>query len=149
MRAQLLPFILLLISAALPAALALHVYRRGSGRGVLLLVVLLLAMSGWALAYALELVITDPAGKVFWTRAKLAGALALPPLWVGLSLSSTGRPGWLDRRTLAALVVLPAVLLVLAWTGERCDVAPRRNRCVGYRGVLLWSARRGRGGARP
>jgi hypothetical protein len=38
MRTQHLPFVLLL-SAALPAALALHACRRGSSRGVALLVV--------------------------------------------------------------------------------------------------------------
>jgi lipopolysaccharide export LptBFGC system permease protein LptF len=68
MGAQLLPsLVIVFATTALP--LALHVYRRGSGRGVTLLVVLLLAMSEWALAYALELLVTALAVKVFWARA--------------------------------------------------------------------------------
>ena len=73
-------------------------------------------MSEWALAYALELVVTIPAGKVIWAKAKLAGALALPPLWVALSLYTTGRPGRLDRRVLAALLGLTVLMLMLLWT---------------------------------
>ncbi len=132
MRAQLLPSIfLLLASTVLPAALALYVYRRVSGRGVLLLVVLLLAMSEWALTYALELVVTAPADN-FWARAKFLGALALPPLWVGLTLYSTGRAGWLDRRTLAVLVVLPVLMLGLVWTG------PASGAARGFAGPEAW-----------
>ena len=51
MSSQLLtPIILLLAATVLPIALALFVYRRTSGHGEILLVLLLLAMSEWALA---------------------------------------------------------------------------------------------------
>ncbi|MDP8949171.1 MAG: EAL domain-containing protein [Actinomycetota bacterium] len=116
------------MATALSAALALYVYKRRGGRGAILLVLLLLAMSEWSLAYALELVAADPAVKVFWARAKLAGALALPPLWLALNLHCTGRAGWLDRRTLALLVILPILMLTLAWTNPANGVAWRYAR---------------------
>jgi diguanylate cyclase (GGDEF)-like protein/PAS domain S-box-containing protein len=116
-RGQLLaPIIFLLVATALPTALALYVHRRRSGQGAIVLVLLLLAMAEWSLAYALELAVTDPAAKVFWGRAKLAGAVALPPLWLALAFHCTGRMGWLNRRTVALLVVLPVLLLAFAWT---------------------------------
>ena len=40
----------------------------------------------------------------------------MPPLWVALSLYTTGRPGRLDRRVLAALLGLTVLMLMLLWT---------------------------------
>ncbi len=126
MRAQILVSVILLVTAsALPAALALYVYRRRSGRVALLLVASLLAMSEWALAYGLELVAIGPVSEVFWARAKLLGALMLPPLWLSLTLYSTGRAGWLDRRIQAVLLILPVLMLVLAWAGPANGAAWR------------------------
>src|SRR5215211_4869670 len=111
------PIILLLASAALSAVLALYVYNRRSTRGALLLVLLLLVMGEWALAYALELGIGDPQGKIFLAKAKLAGALSLPSLWLALALYYTGRTGWLNRLNLALLAIPPVLMLALVWTG--------------------------------
>jgi diguanylate cyclase (GGDEF)-like protein/PAS domain S-box-containing protein len=117
MRGQLLsPIILLLVATVLPSALALYVYRRRGGQGAIVLVLLLLAMAEWSLAYALELAVADPAAKAFWGGARLAGALALPPLWLALALHCTSRTGWLNRRTVALLVALPVLILAFAWT---------------------------------
>jgi diguanylate cyclase (GGDEF)-like protein/PAS domain S-box-containing protein len=113
----LFPVILLLATAALSTALALFVYNHRSSRGALLLAVLLLAMGAWALAYALELGIVAPAARIFFAKAKLAGALSLPPLWLALALYHAGRTGWLERRNLALLAIPPVLLVALVWTG--------------------------------
>jgi diguanylate cyclase (GGDEF)-like protein/PAS domain S-box-containing protein len=124
---HLTPVVFLLAATGLPVALAFYVYRRGSGPGTILLVLSLIAMGEWALAYALELVV-EPASKVFWARAKFAGALALPPLWLALSLHCTGRTGWFNRRTVALLVLLPMLMLALVWTNSANDVVWRYTR---------------------
>ena len=117
MSAQLLaPITLLLVATVLPAALALYVYRRTGGQAGVLLVLLLLAMSGWALAYALELIVAGPVGRNLWAVAKYAGAVALPPLWLAFTLRCAGRAGWLNRPTLALLAILPVLMLALVWT---------------------------------
>jgi diguanylate cyclase (GGDEF)-like protein/PAS domain S-box-containing protein len=121
----LVPIILLLVAAVLPAALAVYVHRHTSGQGRALLVLLLLAMSEWALAYALELAVAGPTARLFWAGAKYAGALALPPLWLALTLRCTGRTGWLNRYTLALLAVLPVLMLALIWTSPASDVDAR------------------------
>jgi N-terminal 7TM region of histidine kinase len=129
MSSQLLaPIILLLAATVVPAALALCVYRRAGGQGGILLLLLLLAMSEWALAYALELVVAGPAARNLWAEAKYAGALALPPLWLALTLHCTGRARWLNRYTLALLVVLMTLMLTLIWTGPANGVAWRNAR---------------------
>lgn len=113
----LLPLIAVsLLAAALSAALALYVYRNRPTKGSVLLVLVLLAMSEWALAYALELAVRDPAGELFWTDVKLVGALSLPSFWLALVLYITGRTGWLDRRILALLAIPPVLMLALIWT---------------------------------
>jgi diguanylate cyclase (GGDEF)-like protein/PAS domain S-box-containing protein len=122
MSRQAFPLIILLLAAsALPATLAFYVYRRRSSQGTLLLVLLLLAMSEWSLAYALELGVANPAGKIFWAKAKLVGALTLPSLWLAVALYHTGRVGWLNRRNLALLAIPTVFMLTLVWT----DVAWR------------------------
>jgi diguanylate cyclase (GGDEF)-like protein/PAS domain S-box-containing protein len=107
----------LILAAALPAALAFYVYRSRSTRGTLLLVLVLLAMSEWALAYALEITVGDTGGGLLWANLKLVGALSLPSLWLALALYNTGRTGWLNRRNLALLAIPPVLMLGLAWTG--------------------------------
>jgi diguanylate cyclase (GGDEF)-like protein/PAS domain S-box-containing protein len=126
MRTQLLPQIIFLVmAAALSGALAFYAYRGRSRQGVILLVLSLIAMSEWSLAYALELAAADPAGRVFWARAKLAGAVALPPLWLVLTLQCTGRARWLDRRIVTSLVILPVLMLVITWTNQSSGAAGR------------------------
>ena len=109
------PIILLLATAALSATLALYAYNSRSTRGALLLVLLLLVMSEWALAYALQLGIANAQAEILLAKAKLVGALSLPPLWLALALYHTGRTGWLDRRNLALLAILPVLMLALVW----------------------------------
>jgi CRISPR/Cas system-associated protein Csm6 len=61
MRTQLLPQIIFLVmAAALSGALAFYAYRGRSRQGVILLVLSLIAMSEWSLAYALELAAQRP-----------------------------------------------------------------------------------------
>lgn len=111
------PVILLLVATIVPAALALYIYVRGGTSGLLLLGLMLLAMSEWALAYALELAFSDHAIKILFAKTKLVGALALPSLWLAYALYRTGRTGWLDLRNLVLLAVPPALMMALVWTG--------------------------------
>ncbi len=113
------------MAAALSGALAFYAYRRRGSQGEILLVLLLIAMSEWSLAYALELAAADPAGRIFWARAKLAGAVVLPPLWLVLTLQCTGRARWLDRRIVTSLVILPVLMLVITWTNQSSGAAGR------------------------
>ena len=113
----LLPAIaVLLLAATLPAALAFYVYRSHSTKGTLLLVLVLLAMSEWALAYALEIAAGDPGERLLWANVKLVGALSLPSLWLALALYNTGRTRWPNRRNLPLLAIPPVLMLGLAWT---------------------------------
>ena len=107
--------ILLLATSALSATLALYVHGRRSTRAAFLLALVLLAMSEWSLAYALELGIADPAGKVFLAGVKLVGALFLPSFWLALAFFYTGRARLLKRRNLMLLAVPPVLMLALVW----------------------------------
>lgn len=98
------------------AGLAVYVaWRRGAVAG-LSLAVLLVSVSWWGLAYAVELTLTDLAGKTRWGDLKYLGICGLAPAWLVFVLQYTGRGQLVTRGLLAALIVEPVVVLgLLAW----------------------------------
>ena len=128
-----------LFFAAVPAAVALLVYRR-PGRPAKVLGGLLLAVAWWGLAYSLELAVGGLSGKAFWASAKYVGIVAAPSLWLVFSLQYTGRDGLLTRGVIASLCVFPVLTLLLVatnashglvWDGARLAVGGP------FRGVVL------------
>jgi hypothetical protein len=104
---------LMTLAGLVLAGFAVYVaWRRGAAAGVSL-AVLLVAVSWWGLAYAVELSVTDLGTKTRWGDLKYVGISALPPAWLVFVLQYTGRGHQVTRRLVAALTVEPAVLLGL------------------------------------
>jgi serine phosphatase RsbU (regulator of sigma subunit) len=103
-----------LVLAGLAIGVAL---RRGSPAGISLSV-LLVAVGWWGLAYAVELSVSDLAGKTQWGDLKYVGITTIAPAWLVFVLQYTGRRHLVTRRLVALLTVEPvAVLLILANPG--------------------------------
>jgi PAS domain S-box-containing protein len=113
---QLTPYFYLLVaSGSLSAVLAVYVWlRRGAGAGAL--AVLLAGASVWAVGYALESGAPGLGAKIFWAKVQYLGISTVPLAWLAFCIRYTGREGWLTRRNLALLGVLPLVTLALVWT---------------------------------
>ena len=109
-------FYLLVASGVLAAGLAAYVWTRRGAPGAGALALLMAGVSVWAVGYALESGAPGLGAKVFWAKAQYLGICTVPLAWLAFCLRYTGREGWLTRRNLALLAVLPLVTLALVWT---------------------------------
>lgn len=110
------PYILLLLlSAALSAVLAVLAWQRRPVPGAASACWLLWALCEWCVAYALALGSQDVWWASFWSRLRFAGIAAVPVAWLSLTLSYTGRPGPMSVRSLTLLLIVPAITQLLTW----------------------------------
>jgi len=76
---------------------------------------------GWAergclgLAYLLELHSDGLPAKLFWNNLEYVG-IAIVPRRAAFALEYTGRGGWLTRRNMALLAVMPLLTVAVVWT---------------------------------
>ena len=112
------PFIWLqLATAALQVGLALLTRRFRGVPAARPFVVLLCIAAFWALEYALDLSLTSVPDKILLANLRLTVAAFLPVVALWLVLEYTGRGGWLTRQRLALMLAMPALTILLAWTG--------------------------------
>ncbi|HUF93756.1 MAG TPA: histidine kinase N-terminal 7TM domain-containing protein [Candidatus Limnocylindria bacterium] len=109
---------LLVLSAAAALAVAGLVWQRGAAPGARACALLLAAAGEWAAMAALEHAAVDPAAKLAFARLEYLGIVSVAPLWLTFALTYTGRAGWLTPARMAALWIIPALTLVLAWTND-------------------------------
>lgn len=95
------------------AGLAAYVAWRRESRMGWSLVVLLVSVAWWGLAYAVELSVEDVAAKSRWGDLKYVGITALAPAWLAFVLQYTGRGRFVTRRLLALLAIEPVLALTL------------------------------------
>ncbi len=108
--------LLLVIGAITSIVLALVAWRYRSAPGAVALAVLMLAIAGWSLAYAQELVSPALSTKIFWARIEYIGITLVPPAWLVFAIQYTGRTQWVTRRNLALLALEPLLVWILTWT---------------------------------
>ncbi len=114
---QYTPYVLILLAVTVVSvALALHAWRLRDTPGAKELALLLAAVSVWSAGYGLEFPFTDLGAKVFWASVQYVGVVTVPVAWVVFALRYTRRGGWISRRNLLLLSVVPFVTLALVWT---------------------------------
>ncbi|MHB0859614.1 MAG: histidine kinase N-terminal 7TM domain-containing protein [Anaerolineae bacterium] len=99
------------------AGLGLYAYGRRNVRGAPLFAISMLVASVWALSYALQLSSANLQAAFFWMGLQMLGPVALPLVWLAMTLQNTGRAHWLTRRRMVALCVIPLVTLLMLYTG--------------------------------
>lgn len=123
-----------------------YVWRHRKASAGASLVVMLAAAGWWGLAYALELAATRLPVRLFWGDAKWLGIALLPPAFYAFVMQYTGRPQWVNRRTMAALAVVPVAtvaLLAIPATHDlvryyRPDAEADPTRAIAQVGPLFW-----------
>ncbi|HVO69954.1 MAG TPA: histidine kinase N-terminal 7TM domain-containing protein [Aggregatilineaceae bacterium] len=116
---QYTPYTLPLTLTALASALvAVVIWRRRPGQGVIPFVVMMAAVAEWTLFYLAELVVTDLQTKVIFAYCQYIGIVTVPVAWLVFSLEYTGHEKWLTRRTLVLLVLEPLCIIAIAWTND-------------------------------
>jgi signal transduction histidine kinase len=109
----------LALSAGAALAVAALTWRRRHSRGAVSLVVTLLAMAFWAIAYAIRWMSPDPAVASFWLDATYVGVLLTPTAVFTLTLEYTGRSHLITTRRLLILAVMPVLTMVVLFTDDR------------------------------
>lgn len=106
----------LIIVAAISVVLAYIAWRHRSAPGARPLAVLMLAVGGWACAYALSLAGSTLSAQLFWANVTYLGIVLVPAAWLLLALEYTGHERWLTRRKLALLGIMPLLTILVVWT---------------------------------
>jgi PAS domain S-box-containing protein len=123
-----------------------YVWRHRTASAGASLAVMLAAAGWWGLAYALELASSRLPVRLFWGDVKWLGIALLPPAFYAFVMQYTGRPGWVNRRTMAALAVVPlatVALLAIPATHDLVRYYPRGaeadpTRAIAQVGPLFW-----------
>jgi GAF domain-containing protein/PAS domain-containing protein len=102
------PFLLL--------AMVPYTWRHRATPGARSFLMLVGAIMIWGFCYALQLAtVADLAIKSFWSSAKYIGIATTPVLWFAFALEYIGHGEWLTRRRYAALFIVPAITVVMAF----------------------------------
>ncbi len=108
--------LLLFVPPLILLALAPYTWRYRTMPGAKSFLMLVFAVAAWGICYALQLAtVPDLAVKSFWAAAKYVGIAITPVAWFAFALEYTGHGEWLTRRKFAALFIVPAVTIVMAF----------------------------------
>jgi len=100
------------LAALFAATLGLFVWRRRRlASGSAEFAVFAAAVTVWCLANALEFARADLGGKIRWTKVEYFGVVTVPPLWLLCVARYSGSDGWLTRRRLGLLMLVPTITL--------------------------------------
>jgi PAS domain S-box-containing protein len=93
-----------------------YTWRHRTTPGARSFLMLVIALAAWGICYALQLAtIPDLAVKSFWSAAKYIGIAITPVVWFAFAVEYTGHGEWLTRRRFAALLIIPAITIVMAF----------------------------------
>jgi PAS domain S-box-containing protein len=120
MTLQLTPVILpLLLAATVGFGLGLYAWRHREGReSALAFALLCFCGSCSALGDALMWASADPDWQYFWLLFARPGLCGTSLAWAVLAARYTGWGGWLNRRRLFFLSVVPVAAVLLGWTNQ-------------------------------
>jgi len=110
--------LLLFIPAIICGALAVFSLASRSVPGSRLFALLMLAVFIWSAAYALELSCLTLQAMLICIGFEYIGIVSIPPLWLMLTLTLTGRSRMLNARNIILLFIIPLVTLLLNVTNQ-------------------------------
>lgn len=115
MSFQFHPYVIVLLISALMTLIAAIIIARREAPGSLALGGVLLGSFIWSIAYALTWSFTGLHEKILWLKIMYFGVNAVPTLFLIFVLKITHHERWLTPRTMAALSVIPVIMLLLVW----------------------------------
>ena len=79
---------------------------------------MMVGASIWALAYSLELAMTNLESILFWVKVEYIGIALIPAFWLMFTLQFTGNDKYLNSKTVSLIFLVPVMTLFLVWTNE-------------------------------
>lgn len=111
MNSDLLIVIAYVAAAAISVSVGVAAWNRRPAPGSTGLVALSAAQAQWSATFALQWILTDHGPSLAWLAVRNVGLFASPLAILAIALSYTGREGWLTRKRLVLLAVVPVVSL--------------------------------------
>lgn len=105
--------------ALISLAIAGYALRHRQVPGASALVLYMLAVAGFLIGDALELMWPTEAGTLFWAQLAYLFIAAVPLAWLAFALQYIGKTSWLDPPRFWPLLVIPVVTSILAQTNSR------------------------------
>ncbi len=114
----------------------------------LLLAAMILGLE-WSIALFLEMLVKDQETKVFFGRLQYLGIYFSLPVFFWFIMVYTGRGTWITRNRMIALLIVPIVMNILAWTNDYhhlvwsgfvFDPDPSKNLLYYLRGPIYYFA---------
>lgn len=143
-----LPYALpLLVIAGLTTAIALYAFRRSKRTSAYSFGWLVVAITEWVMAYALETIAPTLNTKIFADKLTYLGITVAPTLWLVFALHYTGRANWLTRTRQSLLIAWPLLAFGitlfnesnhLMWKGARLDPNGLPGLIFDGYGILFW-----------
>ena len=111
--------VLLVLSACVALTVAVYVWRaRSAAPGAGALVVTMLAVAVWSLAYRQPVANPTLENQLFWARIVATASLLAVVAYLLFVIQYTGRDHWLTPIRLGYIVSIPIMVIVLAWTNH-------------------------------
>ena len=107
---------MLALAAAVLIILGVYAWRRRATLGTAVFGLLIFAIAGWSLTYALELLCSDLPAKIWCIRFEYPFIVSTPLLWFVFALQYTGQGRWLSRRNAILLSLIPSLTVLTVWT---------------------------------
>jgi len=127
---------LLAVSASVTTILAGYAWRRteqGSGP----FVGLLLVFTVYSAAQLIGLLTLHPRWRLFWENVQWTGVALIPVFWMLFAMEYTGYDEIIDGKLVGALLVVPVLTIVFAWTNPWHGLLWTHNVLVPVDGLAL------------
>ncbi len=108
----------LLATATISLAIALYAWYHREKSGIVALAFLMVTITIWSIAYALELSSNELQLKMLFTNIEYIGITLLPVAWLALAFEFSGYDSWLTPRRFSLLVIMPIITMMLVWTND-------------------------------
>lgn len=104
------------LTVAISLVIAFLAWRNRRQRGAQPLALLMVALTGWALAAGIQLAFTGAWEQDLWKRIGLAFGAYIPALWVWFAVTYAGREEWLTRPRTIVLAIEAVLFSLLTLT---------------------------------
>jgi len=74
--------------------------------------------AAWAVIYTLDITSYEYNLKLIWAETRYLAITPIPAIYLVLAMRYTGHAHWPDKRTLATLLIIPAITVILSFTGR-------------------------------
>jgi PAS domain S-box-containing protein len=110
--------VLLLISGMTALLVALVLFQRLQQRAIFWFALMMVAVALWAMFYSLELSSRSLDEMLFWINFEYIGIGLTPALWIVFVIHYIGKKEWLTKKSLFAIFLFPAIVILLVWTNR-------------------------------